>query len=449
MITNRSLKLTKNYLSKLQRVECPDTTFISDRFPIVMKKAAGMWIRDVDDNRYLDFSACFGVLALGHRSKVTLQAIRKQAAQIIHAMGDVHPSVSRIHLLELLAQVSPFQNSKALLGQSGGDAIESAMKTAMLATKRSCFMSFAGGYHGVQFAPLILSDRVEFTAGFEAWLNGKSVTLPFPYFKENFVNNHESVTEDFFLKNHNLYNPTVVLQQLEDLLRSKKFAALVVEPIQGRGGKRSFTPDFMKTCQALCKKYGTLLIFDEIYTGFGRTGTLFACEHYGVVPDMMCVGKALGGGLPISACMGDILDVWAKSQGEAKHTQTFLGHPLACYVAYKTILTIQKQLPAFQAELIKIDQEFTKFEKTMHATGLFQKFPYFLVGKGFMRGIWFYKQKNNLCVSLMQELLERGFIVLPEGKKADVLSLTPPLIAKATHYKKILASVINILKSRD
>jgi len=153
--------------------------------------------------------------------------------------------------------------------------------------------------------------------------------------------------------------------------------------------------------------------------------------------------------LPISACMGNVLDVWAKSKGEAKHTQTFLGHPLACYVAYKTVLAIQKQLPDFQAELIKIEQEFNKFEKTMHATGLFQKHPFFIVGKGFMRGIWFYKQKNDLCVSLMQELLERGFIVLPEGSKVDVLSLTPPLIAKATHYKKILANVVDILKSRD
>jgi 4-aminobutyrate aminotransferase-like enzyme len=441
MIKKHSRKLTDKLLTRLQKVECPDTTFFGNRFPIVMKRSSGMWIHDIDSNRYLDFTACFGVLALGHRPKVTLQAMRKQASKLIHGMGDVHPSLSKIKLLELLAEVSPYQNAKSLLGQSGGDAVESAIKTSMLATNRNRFLSFSGGYHGLQFAPLSLNHREDFTKGFESWIHGKSVSIPFPYFPSDFSSSDKDLSSDFLLKKHQLYKPESVLELLEDELKKKEFAALVMEPYQGRGGKRGFSPDFMKQCKDLCKKYGTLLVFDEIYTGFGRTGKMFAFEHYGVIPDLLCVGKAMGGGLPISACLGEIMDVWEKSKGEARQTQTFLGHPLACAVAYDTIKSIKSHLPHFQKELILIDNEFSKFTKNMEKKGLSQKYPFQIRGKGFMRGIWFYTQNEGFCVPLMENLLEKGFIVLPEGSKADILSLTPPLIATAAQFRKILNAI--------
>lgn len=442
MIKKHSRKLTEKLTTRLKKVECPDTTFFGDRFPIVMKRGSGMWIHDIDSNRYLDFTACFGVLALGHRSKVTLQAIRKQASKLIHGMGDVHPSLPKIKLLELLAEISPYQNAKSLLGQSGGDAIESAIKTSMLATNRSRFLSFSGGYHGLQFAPLSLNHRKDFTKGFESWIHGKSVSIPFPYFPSDIISDNKDLSFEFLLKKHQLYKPETVLQILEDELKKKEFAALVVEPYQGRGGKRGFSSDFIKQCKNLCKKYGTLLVFDEIYTGFGRTGKMFALEHYGIIPDLLCIGKSMGGGLPISACVGEIMDVWEKSKGEARQTQTFLGHPLACAVAYETIKSIKNNLSYFQNELVLIDNVFSKFTKKMEANGLSQKYPFQIRGKGFMRGLWFYTQNEGFCITLMESLLEKGFIVLPEGDKADVLSLTPPLIASAVHFRKILNAII-------
>jgi 4-aminobutyrate aminotransferase-like enzyme len=332
-----------------------------------------------------------------------------------------------------------------LLGLSGGDAVEAALKTAMLATNRYQFLSFDGCYHGLQFAPLALNNRDIFTSGFEKWIDGKCVTLPFPYFPANILCESERPTKKFFEDQHRLLCSEQILLLLEDQLKTKKFAALVLEPIQGRGGKRTFSKEFMQQCSFLCKKYGTLLIFDEIYTGFGRTGKMFAFEHFGIIPDLLCVGKALGGGLPISACVGEIMDVWGKSTGEARHTQTFLGHPLACAVAYKHILEIQKSLPEFQSELSLHEKEWLSFVHFIKSNSLHERFPFEIRGMGFMRGLWFYSQKEGFCVEMMEYLLEKGFIILPEGPRADVLSVTPPLITKAKDLRILLKEVAKYL----
>ncbi|MES2615851.1 MAG: aspartate aminotransferase family protein [Bdellovibrionota bacterium] len=436
---------TQQLLTRLAKVECPDTTFLGEKFPIVMKRGRGLNVVDVDNRNYLDFTSCFGVLALGHTPAIIKHAMQKQAKHLIHGMGDVHPTEEKIKLLELLAKISPYENPKSILGLSGGDAIEAALKTSMLATGRYQFLSFAGGYHGLQFAPLALNNRNSFIAGFEPWLEGKCVTLPFPYFKGEILCENARPDESFFAQKHKLESPQVILTQLEDHLKTKQFAALVLEPIQGRGGKREFTREFLESCAFLCKKYGTLLVFDEIFTGFGRTGKMFALEHSQIIPDLLCVGKAMGGGLPLSACVGEILDVWGKSKGEARHTQTFLGHPLACAVAYKNVLEIQKKFPKFQNEMKFIENEFHKFVTLMQESGLSKKYPFELKGKGLMRGFWFYTQKEGFCVTLMERLLESGFIVLPDGPRADVLSMTPPLITEAKHVKMFLKELFRVL----
>jgi 4-aminobutyrate aminotransferase-like enzyme len=427
---------TKILLERLKKVECPDTTYFGEKFPIVMKKGSGLNVYDVDNKHYLDFTSCFGVLALGHSPIMIRKIIQKQSKRIIHGMGDVHPTEEKIKLLELLAKVTPYQNAKSLLGLSGGDAVESAMKTAILATNRTCFLSFEGGYHGLQFGPLSLNHRNVFTSGFETWIKEQSTALPFPYSPGNILCEQERPQLEYFKTNHKLESEEKVLELLEHHLKTKKYAALIAEPIQGRGGKRELTKDFLVQAKALCKKYGTLLIYDEIYTGFGRTGKMFAHEHTGVIPDLICLGKAMGGGLPLSACTGEILDVWGKSTGEARHTQTFLGHPLACAVAIKNIEKIINDLPKFQLELENIEKEFIKFSDEMKPFAKTNSFE--IRGKGFMRGIWFYKNNEGFCVPMMEYLLENGIIILPEGEKADVLSITPPLITKAKDVKKLL-----------
>lgn len=421
-MTQRFLfKKNSKLLSKLEKYECPDTTFLGAQFPIVMHKAKGMTITDVDNNKYLDFTACFGVMALGHKNARTLKVIRQQSANLIHGMGDVHPSDAKIKLLETLAKISPFQNPKSLLGLSGGDAIEAALKTSVLATNRARFLSFSDAYHGVQMAPLSLNKNPTFTTGFESWLNSRSIALDFP--------STDTIAAE-------------VLNKLEENLKTKEFAALILEPIQARGGTRCFSKDFVQKAHFLCKKYGTILIFDEIFTGFGRTGKMFALEHLNVIPDLLCIGKSLGSGLPLSACMGDILDVWGKSKGEARHTQTFLGHPLACAVAVDTIGQIQSLVTSSIQTQQDIRNEILKFKQQISAKN--PKFDFEIRGRGFMHGLHFYSQSKGFAMVLTEELLKRGFVTLPEGRNADVLALTPPLIAQASHYKKIFHSLMDI-----
>lgn len=427
------------WLERLAKVECPDTTWISRKFPTVLKKGKGIVVTDVENKKYLDFTAAFGVLALGHRPQVTLKALKKQSSKLIHGMGDVHPNDSKIRLLELLAKISPYSGPKTLLGMSGGDAIEIAMKTAILATGRSQFISFDSGYHGVQLAPLNLNHTAHFQRGFENLLTNHALYLPFPHFEENGPKGIGEKIEE----------PAVVLEMLEKNLKTKLFAALILEPIQGRGGVRIFSKNFLEQCQSLCQKYGTLLVFDEIMTGFGRTGTMFAYEHSQVVPDLMCVGKAMGGGFPISACIGNMMDAWEVSKGEARHTQTFLGHPISCAVAHDTILEIQKKLPEFQKEIPKIEKQLNIFSQNLNDAGLTKEFPCFVRGKGFMHGLFFYSRENEFGPELMQKLFSKGFFTLPEGSSANVMALMPPLNTTATEYKKILNAVSNILGCVD
>ncbi len=439
---------TKSLLDRLQAVECPDTTYVSENFPIVFRKSSGVFVEDIDRRKYLDFTSCFGVVALGHGPSVVKRAIKKQAKKLIHGMGDVHPTEEKIKLLELLAKISPYASPKIHLGLSGGDSIETALKTAMLATKRHRFLSFAGGYHGLQFGPLTLSARPVFIDGFESWIQGKCISLPFPWQNDELLESFDSFEQqELFLNQNQFLRPENVLELLESHLKTKSFAAIVVEPIQGRGGKREFPPHFLSQCARLCHQYGTLVILDEIYTGFGRTGVLFAQESLGFLPDLMCVGKALGGGFPLSACIGEILDVWGKSQGEARHTQTFLGHPFACHVAYENIREISRRLSHFQSKIPAIENEFLNFEKDCKQDGIYAKYPFCFRGKGFMKGLWFYSQREAFCVPMMEYLLAKGFLVLPEGERADVLSLTPPLVILPEHFRSLFKTIFHYLKT--
>lgn len=388
-----------------------------------MKSAKGMVIRDVDNRSYLDFTSCLGVVALGHRAPVVTRAIRKQSAHLIHGMGDVHPSVEKIRLLETLCKVSPYENAKVHLSLSGSEAVEAALKTAMLATGRHNFICFEGAYHGLLMGAMTVSGQKFFTRGFENWTKDIATVLPFPDEK----------------------NEDQLLTMLEDTIRKKPAAAMILEVIQGRGGEREFSKTFLRRASAVCKMLGTFVIFDEVYTGFGRTGKLFALEHAGVVPDILCVGKSLAGGLPLSAIISEHLDVWGKSEGEARHTSTFLGHPLSCAVARVHIEEIVKQLPSFQAELSSIEIEIQNFREKCRQSEIERFAPFDVRGRGFMTGLHFGKNDAGYAVWLMEELLEKGFITLPSAERADVLSLSPPLIAKQADYAKLFKSLFEIL----
>ena len=213
-------------------------------------------------------------------------------------MGDVHPSRIKVELLELLANITPGALQKTILSSSGGEAVESAIKTARLFTGKPGILAFDGAYHGLTYGALAATQRADFSTPFKDQLVPFVVHAPYP---DSLRGPHEEEC----------------LRAVEDILKRSrgKIGAILIEPMQARGGIRIPKPFFLKRLRAIATQQKILLIVDEIYTGFGRTGRMFAIEHSGIVSDLLCLGKALANGYPISACIGTsrVMDAWPES----------------------------------------------------------------------------------------------------------------------------------------
>lgn len=300
---------------RLRGVESRNVTHLSPDFPVFWEEAAGANVRDVDGNVYLDFTGAFGVSLAGHAHPVITARIRAQAETLTHGMGDVHPTALKVELLERLSALSPWPDARGVLASTGSEAVEIALKTAELATGRAGILSFQGAYHGLTLGSLAATARSDFKEPFRRRLFEGVMFAPFPA-SGGMAEALSAVAEALS----------------EGAPGGHPIGAVIVEPIQGRAGVRIPAEGFLAALMDLAHRAGAVVIFDEIFTGFGRTGSMFALEHEGVVPDLLCVGKALGGGLPLSACLGSesIMSAWPESAGEALHTSTFLGHPLSC-----------------------------------------------------------------------------------------------------------------------
>lgn len=310
----------------MARVEAPVVNTLYRGEPsVVWQEALGSNVLDVDGNLYIDLTAGFGVAAVGHRHPRVVAALRAQSERLVHGMGDVASHPARIELAERLGALAPIDEAAVYFAVSGADAVEIALKTAWLATGRRRVVAFEGGYHGCTLAALAVTSREEFRRPFAellgAWVGRLSYAAP--------------------------------LERLERELAAGEVAAVVVEPVLGREGFDAPPEGWLRGLAEACREHGALLVVDEIFTGFGRTGYRFACEADRVTPDLLCCGKALGGGLPIAAVLGrrDLLQHWDRN-GEALHTATFLAHPLACAAALTTLDIIEAlDLPGRAARL--------------------------------------------------------------------------------------------------
>jgi 4-aminobutyrate aminotransferase-like enzyme len=236
--------------------------------------------------------------------------------------------------------------------------------------------------------------------------------------------------------------------QIRRLFRRKEIGAVLVEPIQVRGGINIPVPEFLPLLRRLCDEHHALLILDEIYTGFGRTGKWFACEHWGVVPDLVCLGKALTGGFPLSACVGrgELMDAaWPPSCGEAIHTSTFLGHPVGCAMALAQIQEIE------QGRLVERSTELGRFLVSALSAigpqislvgppaGASKDLRVAARGLGLLAGVELRRGDGSPAtkdsLGAIKSLLHQGFIFLPEGEHASVISFTPPLTISKTDLR--------------
>lgn len=386
--------------ARLAEVECRNTTFLADDWPIFWERAEGANVWDADGNRFLDMTSGFGVAGLGYG--FTGEALRAQSVSLIHAMGDVHPARVKVELCEALSEIT-FERwrgakGKCLFGNSGFEAVEAALKTAVLATGRSGILSFNGGYHGLGYGALLGQGIGWFSEPFVGQLAKVTRRLAFP-----------SMEVELEIFREELWK-----------IDGSEIGAVLVEPIQGRGGIVVPPDGFLTELRKWCDAVGAILIFDEIYTGFWRTGKLFACEWEGVFPDLICLGKALAGGFPISVCIGkaEIMDAWPASGGEALHTSTFLGNPLGCAMAIEAIRRYRE--PETEAMVMAAAKYLEAALRSLADLASVKN----IRGAGLMMGVEI--DSGQRALEAVKGLLQDGIIALPDGPHGDVVAFTPP-----------------------
>ena len=435
-------------MQELHRYESPNITYFSENFPIFWERGEGVNIWDVDGNRFLDWTSGFGVASLGFQSAKLETAIQQQAKSLWHAMGDVHPTEVKVKVCRELAKIT-FERwgfpGKVILGNSGFEAVEIALKTAHLATGKPGVLAFHGSYHGLGYGALDTTGWFEFRQPFLAQLKAFTSFVPYPTC---------DCEEGYRLMGEKApaYSGTClekIEQEIHSAFNKKSIGAILVEPIQGRGGIHIPPRNFLPLLRALADKYEALLIVDEIYTGFWRTGTCFACESDQVVPDIICLGKALTGGFPLSACVGraDIINAWPRSTGEASHTSTFLGNPLGCAMALASLEQWQNQ-NQWKNQLHQLEQNlresFFPLTKSHSVIGSVR-------GRGALWGIEFIESDGSPspenCTKMISEMLSQGLIMLAGGAHHNVLTLSPPFILNEEEIKFTANALIKLMTS--
>lgn len=384
-----------------------DKVFIGTyaRYPSAMVKGAGCRLVDADGREYLDFLSGIAVCALGHCHPAVTEAIRRQAGELVH-VSNLYYTVPQIELAELLTGNS--FGEKIFLANSGAEANEAAIKLARIHAGEGRYqvISLAGSFHGRTLATVAATGQPKFHKGFE----------PLP--------------EGF------LHAPFGDLQALEKMITGST-CAILCEPLQGEGGVRPLGKGYLRGIRELCDRHGLLLIFDEIQTGLGRTGTLFAYEQLGVRPDILTMAKALGNGLPIGAMMTTTEIAAALTPGT--HASTFGGNPVASAAAVATLQImledgflagVRQKGAYFQAELNKLAGRFPDLIGSVRGMGL-------LVGavlteKGVGQG-----------AAIVARMFERGFLMNFAGNVA--LRFVPPLIVTEEEIDRIVAALAEVL----
>ncbi|MFH1241941.1 MAG: acetyl ornithine aminotransferase family protein [Pseudomonadota bacterium] len=322
-----------------------DNTHVSPSYtrvyPLVVDRARGLWVQDVDGNEFLDFTAGIAVCATGHCHPEVVEAIRKQADRLLHMSGTDFYYTSQIALAEKLATLIPGEGTKRVyFGNSGAEAVEAAFKLARWHTRRELNIAFFGAFHGRTMGALSLTaSKTIQKKHYYPFVPGIT-HIPYAY---------------CYRCIYNLTYPECALEcvrWVEDTLfrttmPPEEVAAIFVEPIQGEGGYVVPPVEFHQELSRVARKYGILYVADEVQSGMGRTGKMFAMEHFGVVPDMMALAKGIASGMPLGAMVAraEIMDWEAGS-----HASTFGGNPVSCEAALVTIQLLEQGLMANATE---------------------------------------------------------------------------------------------------
>lgn len=404
---------------RLRRTESRNVTFIGDHFPVFWEEALGANVRDVDGNVYVDLTGAFGVAFAGHGHPRIMRAAAEQQCRLTHGMGDIHPPAAKVELLERLTGLAPWPDARAVLASAGSEAVEIALKTAELSTGRSGILAFECGYHGLTLGALATTHRPDFRAPFRGRLYDGVRFVPFPVRLEE-------------------VSPSLALceRALRDgARRGDEIGAVLVEPVQGRGGVRIPPPGFFPRLSSLARQHGAVVVADEVFTGLGRCGSMFAGPALGLDADLICLGKALGGGFPLSACLGtrEIFDAWPESAGEALHTSTFLGHPVACAASLAFLDLVESERLDRHAARMG-EHLLARLREGLEGVGHVRE----VRGLGLLAGIEIVRRApaspgppetvpwEGAGARIAAQLLAQGIMVLPAGEQGQVIELTPP-----------------------
>jgi 4-aminobutyrate aminotransferase len=391
---------------------------------IVAEKAKGSYIYDMNGDAYLDFASGIAVTSIGHCHPRVVEAVQKQVAELMHTSVVTH-NKPYIETAQKLADLAPGNLNSVFLANSGAEALEGAIKMARYVTGRPAIINFMGSFHGrTLLAVAMTTSKLYYRERYEP-LPGSIYTSKYPYvYRSQFRNDPQACLND-------------CIEHLEfifhQLVHPEQVAAIVVEPIQGEGGYVVPPTGFLKRVREVADHHGILLIFDEVQTGFARTGRMFASEHEGVVPDIMFVAKAIASGLPLSAFISrrDITEHWQPG----RHGSTFGGNPVSCAAALATMAVLEDEKLPQRAEKLgkEIRDRLAKFAKKTKHVGEVR-------GRGLMIGIEFDDAKGGpskeIADAVVQKCLEKKLLVLTCGTGGQVIRLMPPLTLSDSEAEK-------------
>lgn len=387
---------------------------------IVIDSAHGARVTDVDGNQYLDFAGGISVLNVGHTASAVVDAVVDQASRMTHMCFSVAAYETYIRLAERLCTLTPGSFAKkALLLNSGAEAVENAIKIARHVTGRSGVICFEDAFHGRTMMALALTSKVvPYKAGFGPF-PGEVHRVPYAYcYRCPLGKTHPDCA-------------VACVDSIEDHFRRyvdpSSIAALIVEPVLGEGGFVVPPLGYLARLAALCRKHGILLIVDEIQTGFGRTGRMFACEHDGVEPDLLVIGKSLAGGLPLAAVVGRAELMDAPRPGGLGGT--YAGNPLACAAAHAVLDLFESGHLLARSEAIgaRIEEKAREWQRTSPLIGDIRR-------RGAMVGIELVRDRGTREPAkeetdrIIRQACERGVILIAAGTYGNVLRFLTPLV---------------------
>lgn len=386
-------------------------------FPIVIDKGEGMWVYDPDGNKFLDFTAGIAVLTTGHCHPEIVKAIIDQSQKFIHMSGTDFYYQVQVELAEKLVHISPGKSpKKVFFTNSGAETVEAAIKLSRYKTRRPKMIAFINSFHGRTMGSLSLTCSKSIQKQHFSPFLPEVVHIPYAYCYRCFFNLEYGKCKMACVN----YLRDVILQKL---VPPEDVAFLIVEPIQGEGGYVVPPPEFHTELKKLCEEHEIIYVADEIQSGMGRTGKMFACEHFNIEPDIICLAKGIASGLPLGAMIAKS-DIMTWKYGS--HASTFGGNPVSCAASLKTIELLEKSL---MENAKNIGEHILSVLRCMQST---YEFIGDVRGRGLMIGIEIVKDRDNkepapeLRKKIIEKAFHRGLLLL--GCGTNTIRFCPPLI---------------------